>query len=81
MNISFAKKPLNEVAQTQASEVVDPYNKAFESVLNGFQGKPVDQIKLAIKTIFEAHGGSIDDADLESYSALISEGKRVCLTS
>jgi len=51
--------------------------REFDQLSARYAGRPVAEIKPALKRVWEKDGGSISDPELTEYAQMISEGTRI----
>ena len=51
--------------------------RAFDRLHAQYAGRPVEEIKPALKAAWEKDGGSITDPELTEYSQMISDGTKI----
>lgn len=49
----------------------------FDQLHAEYAGRPVDEIKPALKRVWEKEGDSISDPELTEYATMISEGAKI----
>lgn len=77
MKIKINEKKLAKLVQPALKDIAKQYDRDFASLSRSHKGKPVEEIKPRIKSIFKKHGGSIDDKELTEYAQKISEGTQI----
>lgn len=77
MKFKINEKAIKRVIQPAMRDIARTYDREFEKLRVHYTGKPVAEIKPAIKRLFRSNGGSISDPELTSYAELISQGKSI----
>lgn len=70
-------RELQRVAQDLVDEAAKDHQKLFDSLGRRYKGRPVPEVKNALRREWRRLGGDISDPDLTDYATLISEGTRI----
>lgn len=73
------EKEVQNAAREGVRDVATQYERMFTSLRRRYAGRPVDEIKPALRREWRRIGGSITDPDLTEYATLISEGHRITM--
>lgn len=68
------EKELEKAIRPAMKDIASEYQKMFDSLSRRYKGRPVSEIKPALKRDWARIGGSISDPELTDYATLISEG-------
>lgn len=71
------EKELEKAIRPAMGDIADGYRKMFDSLGRRYQGRPVSEIRLALRREWSRLGGSISDPELTEYATHISEGTRI----
>ena len=71
------ERDLNRMVQGAVRDVADDYQKMFDRLGRQYKGRPVNEVKAALRREWSRLGGTISDAELTDYAQLISEGTRI----
>jgi hypothetical protein len=68
------EKELEKAVRPALKDIASDYQKMFDSLLRRYKGRPVSEIKPALRREWSRVGGSISDPELTEYATHISEG-------
>ena len=71
------ERDLNRLVQDSVKGIADDYQKMFDRLGRQYRGRPVAEVKSALRREWSRLGGTISDAELSDYAQLISEGTRI----
>lgn len=71
------KRAVGQQIEDHVKDVSRDMTRDFDRLHAEFSGRPVDEIKPALKKVWERDGGSISDPELTEYAQLISDGTRI----
>lgn len=71
------ERELNKLAQGAMSAVASDYQAMFDRLGRQCKGRPVAEVKGALRREWSRLGGTISDAELTEYATLISEGTKI----
>ena len=82
MDVKFEMDPnwernLKGILQDTMKGVADDYQQMFDRLGRQYRGRPVPEVKSALRREWSRLGGTISDAELNDYAQLISEGTRI----
>lgn len=81
MRIRPDDRTLRKLIQPALDGIAEDYNRDVAALTRQYQGKPADQIKPALRRVFEKRGGKISDTELNEYAQLISAGTKITFRS
>ncbi len=68
------ERDLKKQVQSAVNDVTADYQRIFDDVGRRYKGRPVSQIKPALKRAVEARGGKFTDPELTRYAEHIAKG-------
>lgn len=71
------KRAVEEQAQSAINEIAKNMTRDLSRLSNQYAGHPIDEIKPALKRVWEKDGGSLTDPELTQYAQAISDGTRI----
>lgn len=71
------ERDLNRMVQDSVKGIADEYQQMFDRLGRQYKGRPVPEVKSALRREWSRLGGTISDAELSDYAQLISEGTRI----
>jgi hypothetical protein len=71
------ERELDKVLHGTMNDIASDYQKMFDSLSRRYKGRPVSEVKPALRREWAQVGGSIADPELTDYATLISEGTRI----
>lgn len=71
------ERSIQKEAEKHVQELAREMTQEFDSLFDNYAGKPVSDIKPALKRSWEKSGGSISEPELTDYAQLISDGTRI----
>ena len=71
------KRDLNEMVQDALRDIASDYQKMFDRLGLQYKGRPIPEIKAALRHELSQLGGTISDVELTDYATLISEGTHI----
>ena len=73
MDPNFERNLRRQVEKTAGPH----YQQMFDRLSRQYRGKPIDQVKRAVKKAWEADGGKITEPDLTQWAEAIASGTRI----
>lgn len=81
INIKFDepafRREIEKQAQSAMNDMARGMTRDFDRLRAQYQGRPVAEIKPAVKRIFAKDGGSISDTEAAEYAQMISDGTKI----
>lgn len=71
------EKELERAIKPAIKNIASDYQKMFDSLSRRYKGRPVSEIKPALRREWSRIGGSISEPELTDYATRISEGTRI----
>jgi hypothetical protein len=71
------ERDLKKQVQSAVNDVAADYQRIFDDLGRRYKGRPVSQIKPALKRAVEARGGKFTDPELTRYAEHISKGTTI----
>jgi hypothetical protein len=74
---SFDERALKREIERQAQPAIDKIARDMTREMDALRGRPVEEIKPALKRLFARDGGSITEPELSEYAETLAGGTRV----
>ncbi|NKY38016.1 hypothetical protein [Cellulomonas septica] len=74
------RRALQQETQSALDEVARNFEREFDRLRIQYAGRPVSEIRPAIRQMFADQGGSISDPELAEYAEAVSGGAKINVT-
>lgn len=71
------ERAIRKDVEAHVQDISREMTRELDRLSTRYAGRPVAEIKPALKRIWEKDGGSISDPELSEYAQMISEGTRI----
>jgi len=71
------RRAVGKEVQKGLEELRSSYQRMFDRLIAQYQGRPVEEIKRALRIQWRREGGDITDPELTEYAQSIAEGRRI----
>ncbi|GAB78778.1 hypothetical protein SAMN05421595_2431 [Austwickia chelonae] len=75
------ERELKKLVSGAVQEIADDYQSMFDRLGRQYQGRPVAEVKAALRREWKRLGGIISERELNEYAQLISDGTRIQMTA
>ncbi|MGJ0203983.1 hypothetical protein [Leucobacter sp. gxy201] len=75
------KRLLENEFQLVVNDMAAGYTRDLKNLADRYKGRPVEEIKPALRRIFQQHDGDLTDPELSEYAAQIHAGDEIVLTA
>lgn len=77
MTFTFNEDAFKQVAQDAVRDMAGQQNRDLEALRKQYTGRPIDEIKPALQSLFAGYDGNITEPDLSDWAQLIHDGTRI----
>lgn len=76
-DFKFDKRAIDKMARELVQDEAKDIQKTLDGLLRRYEGRPVPEVKQALKREWTRRGGSISDAEAQDWATHISQGTRI----
>jgi hypothetical protein len=71
------KREIEKQASSEVGRIARSMSRTLEAVRQQYQGRPIEEIKPALRCAIQRDGGDLTDPDLSEYARLIGDGTKI----
>lgn len=71
------EQSLEKAVRPAIKDIASDYQRLFDSLCRRYKGRPVAEVKPALRREWSRIGGSLSDPELTKYATCISDGTRI----
>ncbi|WP_053383039.1 hypothetical protein [Leucobacter celer] len=75
------KRLMEDEVQSTVDDMAAEYTRDLKALTTRYTGRPVEEIKPALRRIFQQHDGDLTDPELSEYAAQIHAGGEIVFTA